>query len=335
MRATRSVVCSSKSVRGVQIAGSSKKAIYAALVGNSLIAVTKFIAATLSGSSAMLSEGIHSLVDTGNQLLLLYGLKRAEKPPSPEFPFGHGKEVYFWSFVVAMLIFGLGASVSIYQGWQHLIHPQEITNIGINYAVLGFAVVFESVALAVAFREFRAHVRAQDPEMGYFEAVKQGKDPSIFVVVFEDSAALLGLVIAICGLLLYQITGLPQFDAAASIVIGVVLAATAWWLAYESKGLLIGESAHPRLVQKIREIVGAHQHILHINELATLHMGPTRIIVTLSVDFVDGIDSATVENTVTRLNRAVKALDDSIHRVFVEAEHRVDHHPGHRPEAGT
>ena len=310
------------------MAGSSKKAIYAALVGNSLIAVTKFVAATLSGSSAMMSEAIHSLVDTGNQVLLLYGLKRAERPPSPEFPFGHGKEVYFWSFVVAMLIFGLGASVSIYQGWQHLLHPQQITNIGVNYAVLGFAIVFEGVALAVAFREFRAHVRAQDAEMGYFEAVRQGKDPTIFVVVFEDCAALLGLVMALAGLVLYQVTGNPQFDAAASIVIGLILASTAWWLAYETKGLLIGESAHPRLVERIREIVGAHRHILHINELATLHMGPTRIIVTLSVDFVDGIDSGTVEDTVTGLNRAVKALDSSIHRVFVEAEHRIDHESG-------
>jgi cation diffusion facilitator family transporter len=310
------------------MAGSSKKAIYAALVGNSLIAVTKFVAATLTGSSAMMSEGIHSLVDTGNQVLLLYGLKRAETPPSPEFPFGHGKEIYFWSFVVAMLIFGLGASVSIYQGWRHLADPQEITNIGINYVVLGFAIVFEGAALAVAFREFRAYVRAQDSEIGYFEAVRQGKDPSMFVIVFEDCAALLGLLIALAGLALYQITGVKEFDGAASIVIGLVLAGTAWWLAYESKGLLIGESAHPKLVQRIRETLDGHPHILHVNEAATLHMGPTRIIVTLSVDFVDGIDSATVEDTVTRLNRAVKDLDSAIHRVFIEAEHRVDHETG-------
>ena len=303
------------------MAGSSRKAIVAALVGNSLIAITKFVAATLSGSAAMFSEGIHSLVDTGNQMLLLYGLKRAEKPPDEEFPFGHGKEIYFWSFVVAILIFGLGAGVSLYQGWHHLHNPSPMSRVLINYAVLGAAMLFEGGALFVAFREFN---RSRG-DRSILEAVSTGKDPSLFVVVFEDSAAMLGLVLALAGVVLFQITGDPVYDALASMGIGVILAFTAAWLAYESKGLLIGESASPEIVAAIRGIADSHHRLLATNEVATLHMGPAHIIVNISVDFVDGLDSAVVEDTVTDLNRAIKAIDPSIRRVFIEAEHTTDH----------
>ena len=303
------------------MAGSSKTAIYAALAGNALIAVTKFVAASVSGSSAMFSEGIHSLVDTGNQVLLLYGLKRAEKPPDAEFPFGHGKEVYFWSFVVAILIFGLGAGASLYQGWTHLDHPEPMGNVTINYVVLGFAMLFEGGALTIAFREFNK-ARGQQ---GILEAVRTGKDPSLFVVVFEDSAAMLGLVFALVGVVLYQLTGDAIYDALASMAIGVVLALTAAWLAYESKGLLIGESASPAVVAAINQVAARDDRVLSINEVATLHMGPSHVIVTLSLDFVDGIDSSEVESAVTELNRAIKALDPSIRRVFIEAERTQDH----------
>lgn len=303
------------------MAGSSKTAIYAALVGNGLIAVTKFIAASISGSAAMFSEGIHSLVDTGNQVLLLYGLKRAEKPPDAEFPFGHGKEVYFWSFVVAILIFGLGAGVSLYQGWIHLGEPEALGNLTINYIVLGLAIVFEGAALWVAFREFN---RSRGG-LSVLAAVRGGKDPSLFVVVFEDSAALLGLVVAALGLALYQLTGNPIFDALASICIGLILAGTAAWLAYEAKGLLIGEAASPAIVAAINRIVDRDDRVLTVNEVATLHMGPSHVIATLSLDFVDGIDSSRVEAAVTELNRAIKAVDPSIRRVFIEAEQADDH----------
>jgi cation diffusion facilitator family transporter len=304
------------------MAGSSKTAIYAALVGNALIAVTKFVAASISGSAAMFSEGIHSLVDTGNQVLLLYGLKRAEKPPDAEFPFGHGKEVYFWSFVVAILIFGLGAGASLYQGWHHLNDPTPMGSLTINYVVLGFAIVFEGGALAVAFREFNK----QRGRLSILAAVRGGKDPSLFVVVFEDSAAMLGLLVALAGLAIYQLTGNPMYDALASIGIGLILALTAAWLAYESKGLLIGESAAPETVAAIRIIVAADPRVLSVNEVATLHMGPEHVIVTLSLDFVDGIDSSEVERAVTELNRSVKEVDPAIRRVFVEAERGQDHH---------
>lgn len=303
------------------MAGSSKKAIYAALVGNSLIAITKFAAAVHTGSSAMMSEGIHSLVDTGNQVLLLYGIKRSNISASSEFPFGHGKEIYFWSFVVAMLIFALGGTVSIYKGWQHLSHPTTIDNIAINYAVLGFALVFEGAALWVAFKEFNL----SRGSLGIMKAIRRGKDPTLFVVVFEDSAALLGLLVALGGLVLYQLTGNPIFDALASIGIGVVLVLTALILAMESKSLLIGESADPAVVAAINKVLSTDMRILSVNEVATLHMGPDYIVVTISVDFIDELPAEKIEADVTRLTRMIKQTDPRIQRVFIEAESRKDH----------
>ncbi len=304
------------------MAGSSKKAIYAALIGNSMIAVTKFAAATHTGSSAMMSEGIHSLVDTGNQVLLLYGIKRAKIPASPSFPFGHGKEIYFWSFVVAMLIFALGGTVSIYQGWQHLYHPTTIDNIFINYAVLGFAVIFEGAALWVAFKEFNLSRGSRS----IVRAITRGKDPTLFVVVFEDTAALIGLLVALGGLIAYQLTGNPVFDALASIGIGVVLILTAVILALESKSLLIGESADPKVVSVIDGILEGHGDVAAVNEVATLHMGPEFIVVTISVDFNDALPVGQVESAVTRLTRQIKATDPRIQRVFIEAERSEDHY---------
>lgn len=303
------------------MAGSSKKAIFAALIGNSLIAVTKFAAAIYTGSAAMMSEGIHSLVDTGNQILLLWGIRSANRPASPEFPFGHGKEIYFWSFVVAMLIFALGGTVSVYKGWQHLTHPTSISNIAINYAVLGFAVVFEAAALWVAFKEFNLSRGSR----GIMKAIVKGKDPTLFVVVFEDSAALLGLLVALIGLVLYQLTGNPVYDALASIGIGVVLILTALILAIESKSLLIGESADPKIVADIHAILDRDERVSTVNEVATLHMGPDFIVVTVSVDFIDALSSRKVEKAVTELTRSIKAIDTHVKRVFIEAERQQDH----------
>jgi len=303
------------------MAGSSKKAIYAALVGNSLIAVTKFGAATFTGSSAMFAEGIHSLVDTGNQILLLYGLRAARRPASASFPFGHGKEIYFWSFVVAIMIFALGAALSLYKGYQHVLHPVPLTNLYVNYIVLGLAIVFEGAALTVALREFN---RSRG-SLGFLDAVRRGKNPTLFVVVFEDSAALLGLLVAMAGIFLYQVTGNPVFDGLASMVIGVILALTAIWLAYETKSLLIGESADLDTVRQIQETAAAHPMVKTVNEVATLHMGPEFIVVTMSVDFVDDINVGQVEAGVTDLSRQVRAIDPWLRRVFVEVERGDDH----------
>jgi cation diffusion facilitator family transporter len=265
------------------VSAASKKVIYAALVGNALIAVIKFIASAMTGSSAMLSEGIHSLVDTGNQVLLLVGLKRSKRPPGPDFPYGHGKEVYFWSFVVAILIFAVGAGISIYEGIKHLLHPAQLENPAINYIVLGLAMLFEGIAWSVALKEFRK-VKGS---LGYFEAVKRGKDPTMFVVLFEDSAAMLGLVAAFAGILLSQLTGIMQFDAIASIIIGLILGGTAVWLAVETQSLLIGESAGHNVVEGVRRLAGECECVEHVNEVLTMHMGPEYILVNISMDFRD------------------------------------------------
>jgi len=296
----------------------TKKVIYAALVGNSLIAVTKFWAAAFTGSSAMLSEGIHSVVDTGNQILLLYGIRQSKKPPDEQFPFGHGKEIYFWSFVVAILIFAVGAGVSIYGGVQHILDPKPIQNPSINYLVLALAMVFEGAAWYFAFREFS---RAKG-KWGYIEAVQRGKDPPMFVVLFEDSAAMLGLIVAGLGIFLSQITGILYFDGIASIIIGLILGGTAIWLAYETKGLLIGESANKAVVEEIRKILKSHAVVEHVNEVLTMHMGPEYILVNLSVDFIDSASAAEIETSVARIDRMIKNSTPEVKRVFIEGEAR-------------
>ncbi len=300
------------------MAGSSKKVIYAALFGNALVAVTKFIAAALTGSSAMLSEGIHSVVDTGNQLLLLMGLHKAEKPADERYPFGHGKEVYFWSFVVALLIFAVGAGVSLYEGLHQLHDPTPIANPYINYIVLGLAILFEGAALYFALTEF---IRAKG-KWGYLEAVRKGKDPTTFVVLFEDSAAILGLLVAFFGVFLTQVTGNLIYDGLASIAIGLILGGTAIWLAYETKSLLIGESANVKVVADIRRIVAGYPQVEHVNEVLTMHMGPQFILVNLSVDFHNRTTASELEATITGLDGQIKQAWPNVKRVFIEAEAR-------------
>lgn len=297
----------------------SRKVIYAALAGNSLISITKFVAAGMTGSSAMLSEGIHSLVDTGNQFLLLHGLKQAKKPADDDFPFGHGKEVYFWSFIVAILIFALGGGISIYEGIKHLSHPEPMTNPMINYVVLGLAMLFEGAAWYFALKEFIA----AKGKWGYIEAIQRAKDPSIFVVLFEDSAAMVGLAVAFAGVALSQYTGILIFDSIASILIGLILVGTAIWLAYETKSLLIGESANKSTIKGIREILQAELSIEHINEVLTMHMGPDFILANISVDFDDTKTAGEVETVIGEIDQKIKQLFPQIKRIFIEAEKRA------------
>ncbi len=305
------------------MASGSKLVIIAALIGNSLISITKFVAASITGSSAMMSEGIHSLVDTGNQILLLYGMKRAAKPPDADFPFGYGKEIYFWSFIVAILIFALGGGISIYEGIQHIKHPEPISNPLVNYIVLGLALVFEGAAWYFAFREF-SRVKGR---WGYFEAIQRAKDPSIFVVLFEDSAAMLGLIVAFVGIWLSQSTGILIFDGIASVVIGFILVGTAIWLAYETKGLLIGESANRSVIRGIRSALETKSNIQHINEILTMHMGPDFILANISVDFADAISAQQVEADIAAIDRSIKQTFPQIKRVFIEAEKRGNRFP--------
>ena len=299
-------------------ASGSKKVIFAALVGNFLIALTKFIAFIMTGSSAMLSEGVHSVVDTGNQILLLYGLRRAGLPADERYPFGHGKEIYFWSFVVAIMIFGVGAGVSIYKGVHHIIHPASIQNPYLNYIVLALALIFEGAAWYFALTEF---TKAKG-KWGYLQAVQRGKDPTMFVVLFEDSAALLGITAAFLGIYLSQITANAIFDGIASVIIGLILAGTAAWLAYETKGLLIGESANREVVRGIRQVVQTHDFIEHVNEILTMHMGPDFILLNLSVDFKDTVSARDLEKAIAGLDQAIKQKHPRIKRIFVEAEAR-------------
>ena len=239
--------------------------------------MTKFAAAGLTGSSAMVSEAIHSLVDTGNEILLLYGLRRAARPPDELHPLGHGRELYFWSFIVTLLIFGAG--VSVYEGVSHVIAPVPISNSIVNYVVLGLAFVFEGISWGVAIKEFRS----AKGKRGYFEAVRQSKDPTMFMVLFEDTAALIGVVIALAGIATSETFDLPVLDGAASIGIGVLLGVVAVFLAREAKGLLIGEPAASEVVSSICAIARAHPGVERSNGLFTVHLGPDQIVAAISV----------------------------------------------------
>ncbi|WP_448191285.1 cation diffusion facilitator family transporter [Azospirillum sp. sgz301742] len=295
---------------------SSTRVVVAALIGNALIAVTKFVASAFTGSAAMFSEAIHSVVDSGNQMLLLHGIRRARRPATPEHPFGYGREVYFWAFVVAILIFGIGAGLSLYEGWQALRNPQPPGNPWVNLVVLGIAFVFEGGAWWVAMREFRRSMTGTS----LFAAVRRSKNPAVFVVLFEDSAAIIGLVLAAAGILAGMLTGNPVYDALASIAIGVVLAVVAALLAYESKGLLIGEAAERRVIDGIRRIVGEERRVKRPIDVLTMHMGPDDVLLNLSVEFADDLTAHEVEDTVCTLEGRIRRQFPQIRRVFVEAE---------------
>ncbi|MGO4175578.1 cation diffusion facilitator family transporter [Bosea sp. TAF32] len=294
----------------------SRKVIYAALAGNLLIATTKFVAAAWTGSSAMLSEGVHSLVDTGNGALLLYGLNRAARPPDLTHPFGHGRELYFWSFVVALLVFAVGAGVSLYEGVAHVIAPHPATNLTANYLVLVFSALFEGYSWRVALKEFKI----AKGSLSYFAAVRQSKDPSVFTVLFEDTAALLGLFIAFIGITAAAYFERPELDGVASILIGVILAMTAMLLARESKALLIGEAALPHVQEEIRAAVDGDPDVERVNGMTTVHLGPDQIVVALSLEFKDDRSTVDIEDCVERIEARLRKRRSDIVSVFVKPQ---------------
>jgi cation diffusion facilitator family transporter len=294
----------------------SKIVIYSALIGNGLIAATKFAAASLTGSAAMMSEAVHSVVDTGNQILLLVGIRSAAKPPDARHPFGYGLQLYFYTFVVAVLIFGGGAVVSITRGIDKIQHPVSIEQPWINYVVLGASAVFEAAVWIVAFRAFN-HQRAGRP---WLAAIRSSKDPTIFTVLFEDTAALLGLLAALAGIYLSEALNLPMLDGMASIVIGLILAATALFLASKSRSLLTGEAASHDTRLGINRIARATPGIVGLNQAMTMHFGPNDVFVALSLDFEDSLPAAEVERTVTHIEREIKAAHPDVTRVFIEAQ---------------
>ena len=297
-------------------AKSSKKAIYAALAGNGMIALTKFFASAYTGSSAMFSEAIHSVVDTGNQILLLYGIKSSERPADKTHPFGYGMEVYFWSFVVAILLFGLGSGVSVYEGISKIQNPYPVTNPFVNYIVIGFAIIFETIAFSVAYRELRKTKGSQS----LIKAIRTSKDPTIFTVLFEDFAALLGLIVAGLAIYLGEVLNLPILDGIASVIIGLILALTASLLAFECKGLLCGEAANDQIVAGIEDIVKGETDVLYINEILTMHLGPQDILLNISLDFKDAMSSGNVQTTISELETSIKSKFPEIKRVFIEAQ---------------
>lgn len=298
------------------MAEGSRFVVIAALLGNGAIAVTKYIAAGFTGSSAMLAEAVHSTVDTGNQILLLVGLHRADRPADRGHQFGHGMELYFWAFVVAILLFGLGAGVAIYEGILKLLDPHPIRDAGWNYAVLGAAMVFEALSFTAAWREF-ARVRGKAP---FLRALRQSKDPALFTVLFEDSAALAGLCIAFAGVFLSDRMGLLWGDGAATLAIGIMLALAALALAVETKSLLIGEAANPAMVEDIIRTASRAPFVEAVNEVRTMHFGPADILVNLSVDARDDLTAGEIERGVAALEDELKARHERITRVFIEVE---------------
>lgn len=298
------------------MAEGSRFVVIAALLGNGAIAVTKFIAAAFTGSSAMFAEAVHSTVDTGNQLLLLVGLGRAARPADPRHPFGYGMELYFWAFVVAILLFGLGAGVAVYEGILKLLDPHPIRDAGWNYAVLGAAMVFEGLSWTAAWREF-SRVRGKAPAL---RALRQSKDPALFTVIFEDTAALIGLFIALAGIFLADRFGLLWADGAATLAIGLMLALAALLLAIETKSLLIGEAANPSLVEDIIGTALRAPFVEAVNEVRTMHFGPADVLVNLSVDARDHLTAAEVERGIAALEDELKARHAEVGRVFIEIQ---------------
>ncbi|WP_010216164.1 cation diffusion facilitator family transporter [Sphingomonas sp. PAMC 26621] len=298
--------------------GESNLVIFAALAANLGIAVAKFVAAAITGSSSMLTEGFHSVVDSFNQVLLLYGQHRGKRPPDAAYPFGYGRELYFWSFVVAILIFGVGAGVSVYEGWVHLEEPEPLRDPLVNYIVLGVAFALEGTSWVLAMRGFAADNRGR----GWWQAVRRSKDPAGFIVLFEDSAALAGLIVAGVGVWLSHFLQDPRIDGIASIVIGGILGVVAALLAREAKGLLIGEGADPAIVARVRAIVDGRPEITCVNHVRTIHTAPQSIFVAISADFVDTLTMGEAETLIETIETDLKKAEPMLSSIYIRPEKR-------------
>jgi cation diffusion facilitator family transporter len=290
-----------------------KLVVLAALSGNLAIAVAKFIAFAFTGSSAILTEAVHSLVDTGNQGLLLLGMRRAARPPDDSHPFGYGMEAYFWGFVVALAIFLLGGAVSIWQGLSKIQHPHPIDRPWVSLVVIGVAMVFEGVSFAIGLREFRRFWR----DTPLFQSIRRSKDPNLFAVLLEDSAALAGLVIALVGVAAAAFLGWIWADGAASILIGVLLVLVAAFLANETRSLLTGEAATPRIVAAVRRILEEDPRVTAAPEVLSVHLGPREIMFAITLHLSDALSRAEMEAALQALTEQIKAVDPRITRVFL------------------
>jgi cation diffusion facilitator family transporter len=294
----------------------SKHVIYAALAANLLIAATKAGAAFWTGSSSMMSEALHSLVDSTNEVLLLYGQHRASRRPDAEHPWGHGRELYFWSFIVALLIFAVGSGVSLYQGIEQLIDPHPLERPWLNYTVLAFALIFEGASWAISLKQFRRN----RGRLTLYEAFRRSKDPPSFMVLFEDSAALLGILIAACGTFAATHFQKPEFDGVASLLIGLVLGGVAMLLARESKSLLIGESAGGELTHSVKEIAAKNPAVLRVNGMLTAQLAPDQIVVALSLEFKDDLRVPELEERVIELENSIREQHGEVTALFIKPQ---------------
>jgi cation diffusion facilitator family transporter len=291
-------------------------AVWAALAGNLLVAAAKFAAAVMTGSAAMLSEAVHSLVDTLNEVLLLYGIARSARPADRQHPLGYARELYFWSFVVALLIFALGAGVSAYQGIERVLNPQPIERPAIIFVVLAASMLFESGSWLVGARAFRASKR----NLSWWEAFRQSKDPPAFIVVFEDSAALLGILVAAAGTAAAIMTDDSRWDGIASLLIAAILAGVAALLARESKALLIGERADPALSDAILRIAAGLPGVCSANSIVTVQLAPKSIVATLSLDFFDYMRAPDIEGAVVELEKQIRSAHPEVAALFVKPQ---------------
>jgi cation diffusion facilitator family transporter len=294
----------------------ANKSIYSALTANLLIAITKFVAGGISNSSAMISEGVHSLVDTINQVLLLFGIRRSRKPPDALRPFGYGKELYFWSFIVSILIFGFGGGVSIYQGIVHLIRPEPLGHPKWNYIVLGASILFEGTSLLIAIKEFNK-VRGNST---WWTAIKDSKDPSSFLVLFEDSAAVLGLLIVGIFIFLSHQLNIPELDGVGSLLVGIVLLIVSSLLARESRSLLMGEGISMDTQKKIRILTEKDPSVLKVISIISNYQSPEEVILMLIVAFKDDLDTEEINNAITRIRKDIKEEFSRVRFVIIQPE---------------
>lgn len=293
----------------------SKLAIYGAIAANVAIAVTKLVVAGATGSSAMLSEGIHSSVDTFNGVLLLVGIRLSRRPATPEHPFGHGKELYFWCLIVAVLIFGLGGGISLYEGVQHIRNPEPLHNPTWNYLVLGAAALFEGTSFTIAIRQFIK----LSVGMPFWAAIKRSKDPTTYTVLAEDAAALVGLGIAAGGIALSQLWQMPALDGAASVVISLLLAGVATVLAWQARSLLIGEGIHPETARTIRDIALKQPTLRDVGRVLSMYVGPEDVLVTMDLDFDEGTPAAEAALAIREVVGQVRMRFPMIKRLFIES----------------
>lgn len=294
----------------------SQLAIYAAIAGNLAIAITKFVAAAFTGSAAMLSEAIHSVVDMGNGGLILLGVRKSRKPPDSEHPFGHGHELYFWTLLVGVLVFAVGGGMSTYEGIMHITHPVMPENLVWSYAVLGFATVFEGTTWLFGWKAFSS----ERGRRGVIETIHETKDPTSFAVVLEDSAALLGLVFAFLGIFLGQLLELPYLDGVASVIIGLLLCGVAVLMVYESKGLLIGEGLDPEALKSIRKLVESDPAVERVSHLHSMYLGANEVLLTIELRFDSRISALEVRRAVVRIRKEIGSQHPDVRNVFFGAE---------------